>query len=321
MTDPSRGVPRRAVGVAQANGSATTSAVGVARAHGRARLGLAAQDRQGERPEARGDDGGADAADLALAERAPARRAPAARRSAGRAGGGSACPSSAGARRSPGRRSSPSVKLTARSTMPASSGITDSSASRAEARAAGLDAHDLGGVLGGLDGAGGQQRVAHARRRRSAAREDVQAEVGADDRAVAAEGHDVVLVGARAAAGRRRARPRRLRGPIERQQPELERALVQLGVCQPISPRRTWSKSAWSAPRSVTSSSASSPSAARAGRRAFGPCWSTTSRSGRAPAASVGDLVGHLAVEELAGLRAGQQQLAGLGAIDQRRRR
>ena len=91
--------------------------------------GLAAHERERDRPEAGGDAGRADPAHRPCSPSTISAPRSAGSDRAGRAGGGWACPCSAGARRSPGRRSSPCSKLTARSLMPASWGIVSASMS------------------------------------------------------------------------------------------------------------------------------------------------------------------------------------------------
>ncbi len=73
----------------------------------RARLGLAADDRQADVTAGGGDAGAADPADLLLPEPQRAARLGRRRSAAARAGGDSACPCSGGGRPAPGRCSSP----------------------------------------------------------------------------------------------------------------------------------------------------------------------------------------------------------------------
>ena len=180
------------------------------------------------------------------------------------------------------------------------------------AGAAGLDADDLGRGLVDGDRAGGEQRVAHARGVLGGA-DDVDPEVGRDeqDRRAAELGAAVGVLG-----GGQVARTGDVAGvrADDRQQPLLERALVQLGV--------------------PADRAAAEMVEERLERRALGEQQELVAgvqdaqvaehlalvRQQRRVAAGAGgerlDVVGDLAVEHLGGLPAGERELAELGAVE-----
>ena len=152
------------------------------------------------------------------------------------------------------------MKLTARSLRPASWRDRRLVGVDPIARPAGLDAHDLGRGLVDRDRAGGDERVAHVGGvvRRA---DDVDAEVGGDEQDRGAGD----LAGAVGVLGRGQAGgvgDLAARGPMTDSRPCWTVRLCS-SACQPIAPRRIWSKSACSDARSVSRSSSPPVSSTR----------------------------------------------------------
>jgi len=183
----------------------------------------------------------------------------------------------------------------------------------AEARAPGLDAHELGGLLGDLDGPGRHQRRLH--RRGVGGRADHVDAVGRGDEhdlhAAAQRAHRAVLgrrqlLGAGDLAGAR---------PDQRQQRALQRALVQLDVEADLEAADHVEQRLQRAALGVE------PQLVAEVQHAHVALHLALVGQERGVQAGAGlqqrDVVGDLAVEELLGLRPGERELAALGPVHQ----
>jgi hypothetical protein len=179
------------------------------------------------------------------------------------------------------------------------------------ARAAALDAQDLGGVLFGCDRACREQRFAHAIGVGAVA-DDVDARVGAHQQDIGAgdlRGRVVVLVLADSAGELLRARA------DQRQQAALERALVQLAVEADLEAPQGVEERLEGRSLAEEQQLASGIEHAQVGEHL------ALVREQRGVAAAAGleglDLVADLPVEELLRSGARQRELPALGAVDE----